>query len=84
MWATCKPRSLGDFPNELLLTIWVCGCEPEPDSRPPCSRRRKEFVCTVRLVNQRWKGLVDYLAERNQFFWITRLQLVVGDTELRG
>jgi hypothetical protein len=83
MWTRWKSRSLNDFPNELLLTIWVCGCEPEPDNFPPCSRRLKEFACTVRLVKRRWKTLVDFLAARNQGFWIARLQIRVDYAKLR-
>lgn len=65
-----------NLPNELLLDIFVMGCElEEEDGRRQCFRQPKEFARLARQVCLHWKALVDH--PTHTFFWIARLELSV-------
>jgi hypothetical protein len=71
--------TIDDLPNEILLLIFIRGCEELPSDdcefRP---RDLKSFAGLSRTVNRRWKTLIDLNPNNNWSFWIARLCLDVA------
>jgi hypothetical protein len=76
-----RTLTIDDLPNEILLLIFIRGCEELFDNlyefRP---RSLKSFASLTRSISRRWKELIDTNSNNKWSFWIARLYLDVGSS----
>lgn len=76
-------RDIDILPDEILLLIFVKGCEDALDEGPPsCFRNLKDFTRSAHRVNKRWQTLINH--PLNKSFWIARLFLELPHSQLQG
>jgi len=81
------PRTFDNLPDEVILHIFIKGCEEVSDPTIPfqeSARRRKPVVKVARQVCKRWRALIDgYPSIRSKSFWAAYIKLAVRDRILR-